>query len=80
MDTSEGETLHFIEAYGQRLIVTLRTAGIGKWFFPLVWIFIHDPALGPLLFLVYINYICKSCNQMTFYVVAGNTSLIYVDI
>ena len=30
MDTSEGETLHFIEVYGQRLIVTLGTAGIGK--------------------------------------------------
>ena len=31
MDTSEGEALHFIEVYGQRLmIVTLGTAGIGK--------------------------------------------------
>ena len=29
MDTSEGETLHFIEVYGQRLIVTFGTAGIG---------------------------------------------------
>ena len=27
MDTSEGETLHFIEVYGQRLIVNLGTAG-----------------------------------------------------
>ena len=30
MDTSEDETLHFIEVYGQRLIMTLGTAGIGK--------------------------------------------------
>ena len=38
MDTSEGETLHFIEVYGQRLMMTLGTAGNGKWFFPLVMI------------------------------------------
>ena len=62
MDTSEGETLHFIEVYGQRLIVTLGTAGIGKLFFPLVSIFSQDPVLRPLLFLMYINYICNSRN------------------
>ena len=34
---------------------------------------------GPLLFLVYINYICNSCNQMKFYLFADDTNLLYAD-
>ena len=35
--------------------------------------------LGPLLFLVYINDICNSCNQMKFYLFADDTNLLYAD-
>ena len=35
--------------------------------------------LGPLLFLVYINDICNSCNQMKFYLFAEDTNLLYAD-
>ena len=35
--------------------------------------------LGPLLFLVYTNNICNSCNRMTFYLFADDTNLLYSD-
>ena len=35
--------------------------------------------LGPLLFLVYINDICNSCNRMKFYLSADDTNLLYSD-
>ena len=35
--------------------------------------------LGPLLFLVYINDICNSCNRMKFYLFADDTNLLYSD-
>ena len=35
--------------------------------------------LGPLLFFVYVNDICNSCNQMRFYLFADDTNLLYAD-
>ena len=35
--------------------------------------------LGPLLFLIYVNDICNSCNQLKFYLFADNTNLLYAD-
>ena len=35
--------------------------------------------LGPLLFLIYVNDICNSCNQLKFYLFADDTNLLYAD-
>ena len=35
--------------------------------------------LGPLLFLIYVNDICNSFNQLKFYLFADDTNLLYAD-
>ena len=35
--------------------------------------------LGPLLFLIYVNDICNSCNELKFYLFADDTNLLYAD-
>ena len=35
--------------------------------------------LGPLLFLIYVNDICNSCNQLKFHLFVDGTNLLYAD-